>query len=232
VVPFTSELLLIDMDSNLMTALLFLMVTVILSITGLERTRYGIIWSLASRKTISVINLSIPFLISVASLILVSRTFSLKTIVDLQRDHWNVVYQPFGLIIAVISVVLILKVLGLNSEGRRGLSSVDRSGGNGFSGTVSRFSRYSIILFMTYLITLLYLGGYKSLYIIRGDVMLGLKFYILFIFILFAGKALGSNMSDAGVFMRISGKFLIPLSIVNFAVTLGFFILRNIYGLV
>ena len=74
--------------------------------------------------------------------------------------------------------------------------------------------------------------GYKSLYFIRGDVMLGLKFYILFIFILFAGKALGSNMSDAGVFMRISGKFLIPLSIVNFAVTLGFFILRNIYGLV
>jgi len=230
-VPFTGEIALVDMDLDLIAALLFLLITVILNIACMSRTRYGIIWGQVSKKILYVITLIIPFLISIASLVMVSKTLSLTETVDLQRDHWNAVYQPLGLIISIISVVLIYRVIGLSREGRLGLSAIDRSEGMGLTGAISVFSRYSVVMFMTFLITLLYLGGYKNLLVVRGEIMLGIKFYVLFIFILFASKALGSNISDANIFMRISGKFLIPLSIINFAITLGFFIYRNIYGL-
>jgi NADH-quinone oxidoreductase subunit H len=174
----------------------------------------------------------VPFFVSIASLIMVSRTFNLKGIVDLQRDYWNVVYQPLGFITAVLSIVMIMKLLGLNREGKQGLSAINMREGAGIPWVIYRFSGYSIVLFMTYLMTIVYLGGYKNLYFVRGDVMLGIKFYVVFIFILFAGKALGSNMSDAGLLMRINGKFLIPLSLINYIITMGFFIYRNIYGLI
>jgi NADH-quinone oxidoreductase subunit H len=231
-VPFTVELSLIDMDSNLVIALLFLLIAVILNITGLERTKHGVIWGQGSKMLVYRLTLLIPFFICIASLILASKTFNLKEMVDLQRDYWNIVYQPLGFIISVLCTALIMKATGLNRDGRLGFQALDYSEGGGFTQAVSRFSGYSIVLFMTYLITLLYLGGYKNLYVIRGDVMLGVKFYIVFIFILFAAKALGSNISDNRIFMRISSKFLIPLSILNFVVTLGYFIFKNVYGLV
>lgn len=230
-VPFTVELSLIDMDSNLVIALLFLLTAVILNIAGLDRTKHSLIWGQGSRMLIYRLTLLIPFFICIASLILASRTFSLKEAVDLQRDYWNIVYQPLGFIISVLCTALIMKASGLNRDGRLGLQALNNSEGGGFAPAVSRFSGYSIVLFMTYLITLLYLGGYKNLYFIRGDVMLGIKFYAVFIFILFAAKALGSNISDTRIFMRISSKFLIPLSILNFVVTLGYFIYKNVYGL-
>jgi NADH-quinone oxidoreductase subunit H len=231
-VPFTVELSLVDIDSNLVIALLFLLITVILNITGLERTRNGLIWGQGSKMLVYRLTLLIPFFICIASLILASRTFNLKEVVDLQRDYWNIVYQPLGFIITVLCTALIMKAARLNRDGRLGFQALDYGEGGGFTRAVSRFSGYSIVLFMTYLITLLYLGGYKNLYFIRGDVMLGIKFYVVFIFILFAAKALGSNISDTRIFMRISSKFLIPLSILNFVVTLGYFIYKNVYGLI
>jgi NADH-quinone oxidoreductase subunit H len=231
-VPFSVELSLIDMDSNLLIALLFLLIAVILNIAGLDRTKHGLVWGQGSKMLIYRLTLIVSFFICIASLILASRTFNLKEIVDLQRDYWNIVYQPLGFIISVLCTVLIMKAAGLNRDGRLGFQALNNSESGGFTQAVSKFSGYSIVLFMTYLITLLYLGGYKNLYFIRGDVMLGIKFYFVFIFILFIAKALGSNISDTRIFMRISSKFIIPLSILNFVVTLGYFIYKNVYGLI
>ena|GEM_PF-691296 len=232
VVPFTAELILMDMGANLLVALILLLITVALNVTGAEGTGYGIVEGRIIRKTVSVLSLTIPYYISIASLVLAGRTLNLKEMVDFQRDYWNIVYQPLGFVTAIFSVIMILKVLGLNREGKQGLSGINRREGPGPAVAFFRFSGYSVVLFMTYLITILYLGGYKNLYFVRGDVMLGIKFYVLFIFILFAEKALGSSMTEAGILMRVSGKFLIPMSIINLAITLGFFIYRNIYGFI
>lgn len=229
-VPFSMRLILIDMESNLIMAIMFLLIALILGLTGLEKASNGLVWGQASKRIVSALTILIPFIICIASLILASRTFNLKEIVDLQRDYWNIVYQPLGFIISVLSAALLFRVSGLGQEGGPGIAAWDCSG-RGFIRAVSRFSHYSIILFMVYLITLLYLGGYKDLYFIRGYVMLGIKFYTVFIFILFAAKALGNNLSDMRIFMRISAKFLIPLAMINLVITLGFFIYKNIYGL-
>jgi len=232
VAPFSTELILVDINSSLMIALLFLIIIISLNSTVSDNTRYGLVWGQATKRIISNLSLIIPFLISTASLILANRTFSLKEIVDIQSELWNAVYQPMGLMITVFSVVLIFKVFGMKREVRQGLSSINYVEGTGFAGVIFRFSRYSVVLFMIYLIAILYLGGYKNFYFIRGDVMLGIKFYIIFLFIVFAEKALGSNLSHLNTIMRVNGKFLIPMSILNFVITIGFFIYRNIYGLI
>lgn len=232
VAPFTAELVLVDMDSSLIAAVLFLIIVAALNASDPNNTRYSLVWGQVTKRIISNLSLIVPFLICTASLVLVNRTFSLKEIVELQYDYWNVVYQPLGLIITVFSTALVFKMFGLNRDGRQGLSAINRIEGAGFTGVVFRFSRYSIVLFMVYLIILLYLGGYKNLYFIRGDVILGIKFYVVFLFIIFAEKALGSSLSHADTIMRINGKFLIPLSVLNFVITFGFIIYRNIYGLI
>jgi len=232
VVPISADLVLIDIDSSLMAAFLFYLIIIILNLSSQSRTHYGIVFGQMVKKIISVISLAIPFFFSIVSIILLNRTLNLKEIVDLQREYWNIAYQPLGFIIALISVIMVLKVLRLNKKGTPGISSIDELEGGGLSRAVLRFSEYTIVLFMAYLIVILYLGGYKNLYFIRGDVMLGIKFYILFIFILFFEKALGSSISDMRLLMRINGKFLIPMSIINFIITFGFFIYRNIYGFI
>ncbi len=228
--PFSAELSLVDMDSNLIMAILFLFTAVILNLAGPGKTGYGVLMGQASKRIVYAAAVLVPFVLCIASLVLAGRTFNLNEIVGLQREYWNIVYQPLGFIISVLSAALLFKVSGLGREGVQGIAAAD-TGGSGFAGAVSRFSHYSIILFMIYLITLLYLGGYKDFYFIRGYVMLGIKFYAVFVFMLFSAKALGSDLSDNRIFMRISVKFLIPLSLINLVITLGFFIYTNIYGL-
>jgi len=232
VVPISADLVLIDMDASLIVAILFYLIIIMLNLSSQSRTRYSIVFGQMVKKIILVTSLAIPFFFSTASIVLLNRTLNLKEIVDLQHEYWNIAYQPLGFIIALLSTIMVLKVLWLNRKGTLEISGINKREGIGLSRAVLRFSEYSIILFMTYMLAILYMGGYKNLYFIRGDVMLGIKFYVLFIFILFSEKALGSSVSDTGLLMRINGKFLIPLSMVNFIITFGFFIYRNIYGFI
>jgi len=231
-VPVSADLVLIDMDSGLIVVFLFYLVIIILNLTSQSRTRYSIVFGQMVKKMMSILSLVIPFFLSTASIVLLNRTLSLKEIVNLQHVYWNIVYQPLGFIIALMSIVMIFKILRPNRQGMLEISGIDEMEGNGLSKAVIIFSQYSIVLFMVYLVVILYLGGYKNLYFIRGYVMLGIKFYALFIFILFFEKALGSSLSDTRLLMRINGKFLIPMAIINFIITLGFFIYRNIYSFI
>ncbi|MCD4670730.1 MAG: NADH-quinone oxidoreductase subunit H [Actinomycetia bacterium] len=228
VVPINADLALVDMDSSLIVAFLFYLIIIVLNLSSQSGTRYSIVFGQMVKKIISVISLAIPFFFSTVSIVLLNRTLSLREIVDLQHEYWNIAYQPLGFIIALMSTIMVLKILWLNRKGTLEISGINKREGTGLSRAVLRFSEYSIVLFMTYMLVILYMGGYKNLYFIRGDVMLGIKFYALFIFILFSEKALGSSVSDTGLLMRINGKFLIPLSMVNFIITFGFFIYRNI----
>ena len=232
VLPIRADLVLVDIDSSLMAAFLFYLIIIILNLSSQSRTRYGIIRGQMGKKILSVISLAIPFFFSIASIVLLNKTLSLKEIVGIQYEYWNITYQPLGFIIALISVTMILKILGLNRKETMGISGIDEKEGGGLSKAVLRFSEYTIIIFMTYMIVILYLGGYKNLYFIRGDVILGIKFYVLFILILFFEKALGNSIYDTRLLMRINGRFLIPMSVINFIVTFAFFIFRNIYSLI
>jgi NADH-quinone oxidoreductase subunit H len=231
VAPFNSNLVLIDMDWSLMAAILFIIIIIVLNLAGQLTTRYKSIMGTASRKMIMVLSLTIPVFLSIVSVLFVNKSFGFKEIVSMQHVYWNIVYQPLGFIICLASIIMVLKILRSNKGGAIGSAGFGEHEGNGISRLIMKFSEYTIVIFLIYMTVLLYLGGYKNLFFIRGEIMLGIKFYAVFIFSLFAGKALG-NIEDYRLLFRINFKFLIPLALINFAVTLGFFIARNTYGLV
>jgi NADH-quinone oxidoreductase subunit H len=231
VAPFNSNLVLVDMDLSLMAAILFIIIIIILNLASHLTTSYRLIMGKASRKMIMVLSLTIPVFLSIVSIILVNRSLGFKEIVSLQHAYWNIIYQPLGFIICLVSIVFMLKILRFNKNGVLGTAGTGGVEGNGLSRMIISFSEYTIIIFLIYMTVLLYLGGYKNLFFIRGEIMLGIKFYAVFIFSLFAGKTLG-NIEDHRILFRINFKFLVPLALINLVVTIGFFVARNIYGLV
>ena len=120
VVPITSNLVLIDIDSSLLVGILFFMIIITLNLSGQLVTRYQMVLGQAVRKIGSVLSFALPFYFTVASIILVNRTLSFKAVVSLQYDFWNIVYQPLGFVIGLISTVMILKFLELNRKGSMG----------------------------------------------------------------------------------------------------------------
>lgn len=231
VAPINPDLVLVDMDSSLLAAILFIIIIIVLNLAVQLSTRYGLIMGQATRKAVMVLSLTVPVFLSAVSIILVSRTFGFKEIVSLQHVYWNIVYQPLGFVICLASIVLIFRILELNRKGSPEIAGSSSFEGNGMSRMIIRFSEYTVIIFLVYMTVLLYLGGYKNLFFIRGEIMLGVKFYAVFVFLLFVERALG-NITDYRLLLRINFKFLIPLALGNFVVTLGFFVARNIYGLV
>jgi len=231
VAPINPDLVLVDMDSSLLAAILFITIIIVLNLAVQLGTRYGLIMGQATRKMVMVLSLTVPVFLSAVSIILVNRTFGFKEIVSLQHVYWNIVYQPLGFVICLVSIVLMLRILELNRKGSPGAAGSSSYEGNGMSRMIIRFSEYTIVIFLVYMTVLLYLGGYKNLFFIRGEIMLGIKFYAVFVFLLFVERALG-NITDYRLLLRINFKFLIPLALGNFVVTLGFFVARNIYGLV
>ncbi|MCJ7666328.1 MAG: NADH-quinone oxidoreductase subunit H [Actinobacteria bacterium] len=231
VVPINPDLVLVDMDSSLLAAILFIIIIIVLNLAGQLSTRYGLIMGQATRKMIMVLSLIIPVFLSAISIILVNRTLGFKEVVSMQHAYWNVVYQPLGFIICLVSIALILRILEPNRKGTLEAASLSSYEGNGISRMIIRFSEYTVVIFLVYMTVLLYLGGYKNLFFIKGEIMLGIKFYAVFVFLLFVGRTLGS-ITDYRLLLRINFKFLIPLALGNLAVTLSFFIARNIYGLV
>jgi len=232
IAPLNSSLFLIDFDSTLILAYIYYLVILIASFSSQAKTGHVIVYGQMAKKIISAISLAVPFFLSAVSIVLVDRTLNLREIVNYQHEYWNVIYQPLGFIIAISSAVLVYRILKLNRSQTLQIQGIDSKEGSGFSNIIYRFSSYSLVLFMVYMIALLYLGGYRNMYFVRGEIMLGIKFYILFFAVIFFEKAVGSNLSDSGLLLRINGKFLIPMSIINFLATMGFFIYRDMYSMV
>jgi NADH-quinone oxidoreductase subunit H len=175
--------------------------------------------------------LFIPLLFCAAGIILINRTLNLKEIVGSQYQYWNIVFQPLGFIAAVTSVLMQLKLLGFTRRNKILYSENSEKEGNGFGGLISRVARYSIMFFLIMLIVLLYLAGWERLYFINGNIMFAVKFYILFFILLFIDRAT-PKLDDYFYLKSINSRFVVPISAVNFLLTMVFFILRNIYNLI
>jgi len=99
------------------------------------------------------------------------------------------------------------------------------------SRSVCQISNYTILFFLIVILNIFYLGGWQQLFFINGEIMFALKFYIVFVILILLDKAT-PRLGSYDYLVSINGRFLLPISAVNFLITLVFFILRNIYNLV
>lgn len=230
-VPITANLVLIEMDYSLLVAITFYIGLIIILFFNSSRTSYSAIFSEASKKVLILLSFLAPVLFSIVSIVLISKTLSLKEIVNSQYQYWNIIFQPLGFITFLISLFLQLKLLGISRKSYLSTEIDIGKEGIGLGKIVEKISVYMIVLFLIIILNILYLGGWQKIYFIRGEIMLAVKFYFIFILLLLMDKTIG-RIDSYKLLVRINWKFLIPVSLVNFIVTLGFFIARNKYSLI
>ncbi len=231
VIPFSQSLIIIKFDFDIIAVILFYLVLVFLIIINACSSSYGFIYNNFSRKILMMFTFFIPLLFCIASIVLISRTLNLKEIVGSQYQYWNIIFQPLGFIAAVTSVVMQLKMLGLTGKNPILYSETAEKEGAGFGRLVNRTAEYSIMFFLIVIIVLLYLAGWERFFLINGNVMFGIKFYVVFFLLLFIDKAT-PKLNDFYYLKSVNFKFVIPISVINFLLTMVFFILRNIYNLI
>jgi NADH-quinone oxidoreductase subunit H len=225
-VPITSNLVLVEVDFSLLTAVSFYIGLIVMLFLDSCATSYNEVFSRVIKKIMIMLSFLVPSLLSIASIIFISKTLNLKEITNSQHQYWNIIFQPLGFITFFTSSLLQLKLLGIS--GKNYLSSdvkIEREG-TGLAKVIQRISAYMMVFFLIMLLSILYLGGWQNLYFIRGEIMIAAKFYFIYIILLLLDKAT-SRIDSYSLLVRINWSFLLPLSLVNFVVTFGFSIVRN-----
>jgi NADH-quinone oxidoreductase subunit H len=225
-VPITSNLILVEMDFSLLTAVSFYIGLIIMLFLDLCSTSYNEVFSNVGKRLLILLSFIGPCLLSIASIIIITKTLNLKEIINSQHQYWNIIFQPLGFITLFTSSLLQLKLLGIS--GKNYLSDSVKIGreGTGLVKIIQRVSAYMIIFFLIILMSILYLGGWQNLYFIRGEIMIVVKFYFIYIILLLLDKAT-SSIDSYRLLVKINWGFLLPLSLVNLVVTFGFSIVRN-----
>ncbi len=230
-IPFSNVLILIRFDNDLIISLLFLMILFFLFVINNSKSKYSLIFNNISRNVVMMFSFLIPLFLNIASLVLINRTLALKEIIGLQYRNWNIIYQPLGFLIFLCIIFLQVKIFGLTKTDK--LFYGDNWGieGNGFAKLALRIANYNIVFFLIVLTVILYLAGWQNFYFINGNIMFLLKFYIIFFIILLIDKATPA-INYYKYLTAINLKFLTPISVVNFIITIVFFMLRNVYSLI
>jgi NADH-quinone oxidoreductase subunit H len=231
VIPFSQTLIIIRVDSDLLAAVLFYIILLFFFLVNASSSSYGFVWSNFLKKVLMMFSFFIPMLFSIASLVLINRTLNLREIVGFQYQYWNIIYQPLGFILMFAAAFAQFKLTGLVRKNTVLFSENAEKEGAGFGRLITRFSNYSMLFFLLVIIVILYLAGWQNLYFVNGNIMFVLKFYILFFIILLLDKAT-PRLDDYKYLISINWKFLVPISAINFILTIVFFILRNIYNLI
>ena len=196
-----------------------------------SRTEHNYIYSNIVKKNVQVLAFFGPVLFCAAGIVMVNGTLSFSEIVNFQYQYWNIIYQPLGFIVLFTSILLHYKLLGIYSKDPVIYSKNIDKEGLGFGRLIVRISNYTILFFLIIIMIIFYLGGWQQLYFINGEIMFALKFYIVFIVLILLDKAT-PQLSSYDYSVSINGRFLLPMSALNFLITFVFFILRNIYNLI
>ncbi|MCL5070418.1 MAG: NADH-quinone oxidoreductase subunit H [Actinobacteria bacterium] len=231
VVPITLNLSIIDSDINLFIALVLYIMLLIFRVFSVSYTKYNFVLSDFLRRIMHMLSLMIPLLFSVLSIIILNKSLDFNVIVNSQYQYWNIIYQPVGFVVFFISILLQIKLLNLSEHNQfLYLDNINKEG-EGISKLAARFSSYLIIFFLITLTNILYLGGWQKFYMISGDIMVAVKFYLIFVLLILFERAI-SNISSMNKLLNLNYKLLLPLSIVNLVITVVFFILRNVYFII
>lgn len=230
-VPLSSNLVLVENDYSLLIAVFLYINLIAMLLFNSSGSSYRKVFSENSKKLLIMFSFVVPILLSIVSIILVNKTLSLKEIVNSQYRYWNIILQPLGFLTFFASILFQFKLLGVSRKSYISTGTDIGREGKGLGKIIEKLSVYMIIFFLILIMILMYLGGWQNLYVIRGEIMLALKFYFIFFILLLMDKIIG-RIDNYKMLVKINLKFLIPVSLINFIITSGFFMVRDVYGLI
>jgi NADH-quinone oxidoreductase subunit H len=231
VVPISYNLYIFDSEHNLFFALVLYIMLIIFKVFSASYSKYNFIISSFLRRTTQILSLIAPLLFSVLSIIILNKSLDFKIIVNSQYQTWNIVYQPIGFIVFFISIILQIKLMNLSEYNQFLITDNIIKEGEGISKLTSRFSNYLIIFFLISLLNILYLGGWQKFFMVDGNIMIAVKFYVIFVIAVLLERTF-SGISSLNKLINLNYKLLLPLSVFNLVITIVFFILRNVYFII
>jgi NADH-quinone oxidoreductase subunit H len=193
VIPFGASLLVMDINVGILVILAFSSLSVfsILMAGWGSNNKYALIGAI--RSIAQNIAYEIPLLLALLPIIMMTNSFSLKTIVEAQSGLWFVVYQPLAFLIYHTEY-------------------------SGMRFALFFLAEYTNIFIVSAVAVTFFLGGYQGPFL-PGIVWFLLKSYLLVFVIMWLRWTYPRVRFDQ--LLNISWKALIPLAFINLLVTGG-----------
>lgn len=219
VIPFSASLLVMDINAGILVILAFSslsMFSILMAGWG-SNNKYALIGAI--RSIAQNIAYEIPLLLALLPIIMMTNSFSLKTIVEAQNGLWFVVYQPLAFLIYFIAGVAETNRTPFDlPEAESELVAGYHTEYSGMRFALFFLAEYTNIFIVSAIAVTFFLGGYQGPFL-PGIVWFLLKSYLLVFVIMWLRWTYPRVRFDQ--LLNISWKALIPLSFINLLVTGG-----------
>lgn len=219
VIPFSASLLVMDINVGILVILAFSslsMFSILMAGWG-SNNKYALIGAI--RSIAQNIAYEIPLLLALLPIIMMTNSFSLKTIVEAQNGLWFVVYQPLAFLIYFIAAVAETNRTPFDlPEAESELVAGYHTEYSGMRFALFFLAEYTNIFIVSAIAVTFFLGGYQGPFL-PGIVWFLLKSYSLVFVIMWLRWTFPRVRFDQ--LLNISWKALIPLSFINLLVTGG-----------
>ena len=219
VIPFSASLLVMDINAGILVILAFSSLSVfsILMAGWGSNNKYALIGAI--RSIAQNIAYEIPLLLALLSIIMMTNSFSLKTIVEAQKGLWFVVYQPLAFLIYFIAAVAETNRTPFDlPEAESELVAGYHTEYSGMRFALFFLAEYTNVFIVSAIAVTFFLGGYQGPFL-PGIVWFLLKSYLLVFVIMWLRWTYPRVRFDQ--LLNISWKALIPLAFINLLVTGG-----------
>lgn len=219
VIPFDASLQVMDINVGILVILAFSSLSVfsILMAGWGSNNKYALIGAI--RSIAQNIAYEIPLLLALLPIIMMTNSFSLKTIVEAQKGLWFVVYQPLAFLIYFIAAVAETNRTPFDlPEAESELVAGYHTEYSGMRFALFFLAEYTNVFIVSAIAVTFFLGGYQGPFL-PGIVWFLLKSYLLVFVIMWLRWTYPRVRFDQ--LLNISWKALIPLAFINLLVTGG-----------
>jgi NADH-quinone oxidoreductase subunit H len=219
VIPFSSSLQVMDINVGILVILAFSSLSVfsILMAGWGSNNKYALIGAI--RSIAQNVAYEIPLLLALLPVIMMTNSFSLKSIVEAQHGLWFVVYQPLAFMIYFIAAVAETNRTPFDlPEAESELVAGYHTEYSGMRFALFFLAEYTNIFIVSAIAVTFFLGGYQGPFL-PGIVWFLLKSYLLVFVIMWLRWTFPRVRFDQ--LLNISWKALIPLAFINLLVTGG-----------
>ncbi len=217
VIPFSSTLIIKDMNVGLVLILAFSTLTVLAILMGgwASNNKYAVFGAL--RSVAQNIAYEIPLLITTMSIILMVGSFRLTDIVAAQERHWYILVQPLAFILYIICATAETNRTPFDlPEAESELVAGFHTEYSGMRFALFFLAEYTNMFIVSAVAAVLFLGGWRGPFL-PGVVWFLIKVYALIFLIMWFRWTFPRVRFDQ--LITFAWKILIPLAFVNLLIT-------------
>ncbi|MDE0645956.1 MAG: NADH-quinone oxidoreductase subunit NuoH [Gammaproteobacteria bacterium] len=211
---------LIIADSNI--AILWVLAMSSLAVYGVllaglaSNNKYSLLGGL--RSAAQMVTYEVFIGLSLLGVVILTGSFSLKDVVDAQKDLWFCIPQCVGLVIFVIAGLAESHRLPFDlPEAEHELTAGFHTEYSGMKFALIMAAEYLSLILISALIVILFFGGWHGFGFLPGVVWFGLKFLLVINFFILLRAAIPRPRYDQ--LMSLGWKILLPLSLLNLLIT-------------